>query len=104
VRGSYTKAAPTTFEDLVASEMRKGCNYEIAAQRVLQLHGANALRNRAINKRAERAEDAEDQLLKSAGDLWASDPNLDRTEALRESRLAFPRLHKASVEDELRTI
>jgi hypothetical protein len=53
VRGSYTKSAPTTFEDLVNAEMRKGCNYEIAAQRVLQLHGANALRNRAINKRAQ---------------------------------------------------
>jgi hypothetical protein len=47
------KAAPS-FESLVNEQLAKGCpNYEVAAQRVLTLHGADAWRNRSgINKAA----------------------------------------------------
>jgi hypothetical protein len=93
--GKYFKRGPTTFEDLVNVEMAKGCNYEIAAQRVMQLHGANALHYRTINKRAARAEDAEGELIKRADDIWCDDPGMDRCEALRKARQENPRLFKA---------
>ena len=43
----------STFEDLVASEMRKGCTEEIAGQRVLQQYGSHALRSRVDFSKGE---------------------------------------------------
>jgi hypothetical protein len=88
---STFKRAPTTFEDLVNAEMKKGVNREIAGQRVLQAHGSNALRNRAINKRAA---DIADTFGAVAEDIWGNSA-LDRCEALREARKARPLLFKA---------
>jgi hypothetical protein len=34
-----------TFESLVSEQMVKGCNMEVASQRVAQLHGYEATRN-----------------------------------------------------------
>jgi hypothetical protein len=93
--GTTVKRAPVTFEDLVGEQMAKGCNYEVAAQRVMQLHGAAALHNRAFSKRVGRAENAEDELLKSAQDLWLDGDTADRCDALRKARLDNPRLFKA---------
>jgi hypothetical protein len=43
-RAGYGLAkSASTYENLVATEIRKGCNYEIAAQRVAQAHGFRAL-------------------------------------------------------------
>jgi hypothetical protein len=82
-------ATPVTSEDLVSEQMMKGCNYEVAAQRVMQLHGSAAVRHRAI------IDDIEDQCHKRAEDIWYDDPELSRTEALRKARLANPRLFAA---------
>jgi hypothetical protein len=51
------KSAPADFETLVSAEMQKGCNYEVGAQRVMQMYGSAALRNSAITKRADFVED-----------------------------------------------
>jgi hypothetical protein len=90
--GKYFKRGSATFEDLVGEQMAKGCNYEIAAQRVMQLHGSNALRHRsAISKRAADIADTFDAV---AEDIWGNSA-LDRCEALREARKARPHLFKA---------
>jgi hypothetical protein len=91
--GRTSKAAPTTFEQLVSAEMKKGVTREIAGQRVMQAHGSHALRHRSINKRDWGTIAAEDELLKRADHIW-SNSSLSRTEALREARLANPRLFK----------
>jgi hypothetical protein len=36
-------APPRSYEDLVGAEMAKGCTMEVAAQRVMQAHGSNAV-------------------------------------------------------------
>jgi hypothetical protein len=86
---STVKRAP----DLVEIEMRKGVTREVAMQRLAQLHGFRAFDNAPLSKRAARADDAEYQLVKSAQDYWANN-DLSRCEALRESRLANPYLHR----------
>jgi hypothetical protein len=82
MRGSYFKAAPApgTAESLIAAEMKKGLNYECAAQRVAQLHGYRAWDRRdAI---AKRADDIAENFEAVAEQLWL-DNDVDRTEALR---------------------
>jgi hypothetical protein len=90
--GSVFKSSAPTFDDLVASEMAKGVNAEVAGQRVLQLHGADALRHRTI---AKRAADIEDTFAKRAEAIWSGDPDLDRCSALRKLRQENPALYKA---------
>jgi hypothetical protein len=93
-RNGVGKAAPTTFESLVAAEMAKGVTHEVAAQRVMQLYGSAALEHRDMSKREATATLAEDQLLKRAESIW-EDGQLDRCESLREARKQHPRLFKA---------
>jgi hypothetical protein len=90
-----TKRAPVTFEDLVNEQMMKGCSHEVAAQRVMQMHGAAALQHRAMSKRAAIAEVAENELIAKAQSVWEDDGTLDRCGALRAARKAHPRLFKA---------
>jgi hypothetical protein len=77
--------------DLVEMEMRKGVTREVAQQRVAQLYGYRAFDTPdRLNKRAD---DAEYDLIAKANEVWA-DSDLSRCEALRETRLANPRLHR----------
>jgi hypothetical protein len=85
-------APPATFDDLVNEQMAKGCNYEVAAQRVMQAHGSNALRARPL---AKRAHDLDDQFHKRAQDIWQADESLSRCESLRKARLSNKKLFEA---------
>jgi hypothetical protein len=78
------KRAPTTFEDLVTQEMRKGVNMEIAAQRVMQTHGSAALRSRALGPRSDPARITK-RLTQRIDELRAD--GLTGCEALRKLRL-----------------
>jgi hypothetical protein len=77
--------------DLVEIEMRKGVTREVAQQRVAQLYGYRAFDT--PDRLSKRADDAEYDLIAKANEVWA-DSGLSRCEALRETRLANPRLHK----------
>jgi hypothetical protein len=87
------KSAPATAQSLIAAEIRKGFSYELAAQRVAQQHGFRAFdRQSSI---AKRATDIADTFKSAAVENWYDDASLSRTEALRKTRLANPRLFKA---------
>jgi hypothetical protein len=89
------KAAPTTFEGLVAEQMMKGCStYEQAAQRVAQAHGFRALDARDMTKREAVSVLAENELMKRAGTLLEDGSAASRTDALRAARQAHPRLYQ----------
>jgi hypothetical protein len=90
-RGMTTKAAPTTYEDLVSAQMAKGVTEEVAAQRVMQQHGSFALRNRMI---AKRGPSITRTFAKAAGEIMAED-NVDRCEALRRLRKERPDWYRA---------
>jgi hypothetical protein len=87
------KRGPTTYEDLVNAEMAKGCNREVASQRVAQLRGFPALDHRNMAKTEATAIVAEDQLMKAAQEVW-EDTSLSRCEALREARKSNPGLYR----------
>jgi hypothetical protein len=90
-RFTNSEATAKREPDLVEAEMMKGCNREVAMQRVAQLHGFRAFDQPShFNKRAE---DAEYALIKQANEVWA-DSDLSRCEALREARLDNPRLYR----------
>jgi hypothetical protein len=74
-----------TWEDLVGSEMRKGCNAEVAAQRVAQQHGFPALHNRRIAKAEATADDFQKE-----AEFVAERDGISRTAALRKLRLENP--------------
>jgi hypothetical protein len=78
------KRAPETFESLCADQMAKGCVYEVAAQRVMQTHGSNALRHRALGPRSDPARLT--KRLETRIDEVVADTGLSRTEALRALR------------------
>jgi hypothetical protein len=59
------KSAPTTYEDLVSTEMRKGVTMEVAGQRVMQQHGSAALRNRMF----KNYRSMEEQLIEKAQEI-----------------------------------
>jgi hypothetical protein len=86
------RADGITFESMVDAEMRKGCNYEIAAQRVCQQHGFRALDNRSsMAKAATTITDTWDDLvLKTATEL-----DCTMNEAQRVVREENPSLFKA---------
>jgi hypothetical protein len=85
-RGMTTKAAPTTYEDLVSAQMAKGVTEEVAAQRVMQQHGSFALRNRMI---AKRGPSITRTFAKGAAQIMQAD-GVDRCEALRRLRKERP--------------
>jgi hypothetical protein len=93
-RGNYKvgKSAPITYEELVSQEMRRGCNMETSAGRVMQKWGSAALRHRAINKNVATVEE---QFTAKAQQIWENDAGCSRTEALRRARLENPALAKA---------
>ena len=84
-----TKGAPAaTFEGHVAVEMRKGCNYQTAAQRVMNAHG------NLLPHRITKTDAASFEFEGVADDLWKNDASMSRTEALRAARRANPSLFK----------
>jgi hypothetical protein len=89
---SVSKSAPD-FDQLVAAEMKKHrVTAEVAGQRIMQSYGSAALRAGGSDIR-KRAEALEGTFTKAADDLWL-DGDLDRCEALRETRKSFPKLFK----------
>jgi hypothetical protein len=87
---AQAKSAPVTFEDLVAAEMRKGCNENVAAQRVVTMYGGAVLRDR-LSKSAAEINDTFADVVEGIFDA----EGCSRTEALRKARLSSPRLFKA---------
>jgi hypothetical protein len=90
--GSTAKRAPSTFEDLVNAEMAKGCNREIAGQRVAQLHGFRAFDNGS--RITKRRGDLLWEFQKRVDEIMYKD-QVDATEATRRARQEDPRLFAA---------
>jgi hypothetical protein len=87
-----TKRAPTTFyEDLVSEQMAKGCNYEMAAQRVCQAHGYDAFNNRMLAKGSHDIEARFARIVKSL----SYEHDISMEEATRLARKRNPSLYKA---------
>src|SRR6516162_6807137 len=84
------KAAPV-FETLVAEQMQKGCNYEMAAQRVCQAHGYDAFNNRML---AKGSHDIEARFKKIVKRIAATE-DVTLEEATRKARLRNPSLVRA---------
>jgi hypothetical protein len=83
------KRAPDTYQDLVATEIRKGCSYELAQQRVAQAHGFRAFDHdlrKAESKLADRFQKRVDDLVNEG---------FSGEEACRIIRKADPLLFKA---------
>jgi hypothetical protein len=78
------KRAATTYEDLVAAQMAKGCTMEVAGQRVMQQYGSAALHNRALGKSSDPA--LITKRLEARIDEVVADTGCERTEALRALR------------------
>jgi hypothetical protein len=87
-----SKRAPSTFEDLVNVEIAKGCNYEIAAQRVAQLHGFRAFDYGS--RITKRRGDLLYEFQKRVDEIMFKD-GVDATEATRRARLEDWRLFSA---------
>jgi hypothetical protein len=90
--GSTFKRAPATYEQMVEAEMRKGCNREIAGQRIAQLHGFRAFDQPSrITKRRDGLlytfQKRVDQIMYQDG--------VDAAEATRRARMEDPRLFSA---------
>jgi hypothetical protein len=85
------KSMPDTFEDLVATEMRKGVPWRIAEQRVINTHGSTALRNRMIKR--DGGSVASDFSKRATAIMWQD--GTDRTEAMRRLRKEQPWLYDA---------
>jgi hypothetical protein len=90
-RGMTTKAAPFTWEDHIAAELR-GCTEEIAAVRALQKHGSFALQHSMIQKRGPSVAR---QFSKRAAEILEMGDADSRCEALRKLRLERPDLYRA---------
>jgi hypothetical protein len=84
------KAMPDTFEDLVATEMKKGCSWRTAEQRVINVHGSTALNQHMI--KSDRSITRE--FTKRANQILEAD-RVDRCEALRRLRKEQPNLYDA---------
>jgi hypothetical protein len=86
------RAGGPTFEELVSAEMAKGCNFEIAGQRVCQMHGFRAMDNRSsLAKSSERIADR----WEAAVYKLADDYDISLDEACRELRKRDPALFRA---------
>jgi hypothetical protein len=87
-----TKSAPSCYEDLIAEQIAKGCNYETAAVRIAQLHGYDAQRNYpSLMRKAADLSGRFDRIVKHI----ASNEYLTLEKATREARLRNPALYKA---------
>jgi hypothetical protein len=85
--GAASKRAPDTWEDLVSHEMiTKGVTEQVAAQRVINTHGNEALRHRMI---AKRGPSVSRTFTKAATEIMYED-GVDRCEALRRLRKERP--------------
>jgi hypothetical protein len=82
------KSMPDTFEDLVASEMRKGVSWRTAEQRVINTYGSTALNRRMI--KSDRSVAAEFSK-RATAIMW--EDGVNRTEALRRLRKEQPWLY-----------
>jgi hypothetical protein len=87
-----SKRAPSSFEDLVNAEMAKGCNREIAGQRVAQLHGFRAFDNGS--RITKRRGDLLYEFQKRVDEIMYKD-GVDATEATRRARMEDPALFRA---------
>jgi hypothetical protein len=87
------KAMPESYETLVSAEMRKGCSWRTAEQRVVNVHGSDAFNaNNRMIKRNGPSVTAE--FSKRADQVWW-DNDIDRCEALRRTRKSAPWLYRA---------
>jgi hypothetical protein len=84
------KSMPDTFEDLVATEMAKGCSWRTAEQRVINTHGSTALNHRMIKRDGSITR----EFTKRANAILEAD-GCDRTEALRRLRKEQPHMYDA---------
>jgi hypothetical protein len=92
-RATITKSSSSTYESLVAEQMAKGCNEEVASQRVMQQYGAAAFAS-SPSPFAKRAESAESRLQDRAYEI-AGATGLPMEVALRKARLEQPYLVQA---------
>jgi hypothetical protein len=88
---SVNKRGPTSYEDLVATEIRKGFSHEIASQRVAQQYGFRGFDHSASFAKAENVSDA---FHGTAQDIYL-DEGCSRVEALRKARKLNPAMFKA---------
>jgi hypothetical protein len=89
---NISKYAPSTFDQMVEQEMAKGCNREIAGQRVAQLHGFRAFDNGS--RTVKRRGDLIYEFQKRVDEIMYKD-GVDATEATRRARMEDPRLFRA---------
>jgi hypothetical protein len=82
------KRGPNSYEDLVATEIRKGCSHELAQQRVAQAHGF-----RAFDQQMFKGESAVAKFESKVNALI--DQGLSGEEACRLVRKTEPNLFKA---------
>jgi hypothetical protein len=85
------KSAPTSYETLLATEIRKGFSPQIAASRLAQQFGFRAFDN---SSSFAKSENISDTFRSQAEEIYQSD-GCSRTEALRKARLTNTRLFKA---------
>ena len=86
-----TKRAPTLYEDLVAEQMAKGCNMEMAKVRVAQLHGYDAQRMPSLMRKGADLGERFQKIVKSL----AYEHDLTLEDATRLARQRNPHLYKA---------
>jgi hypothetical protein len=86
-----TKAAPTFYEDLVAEQMAKGCNEEMAKVRVAQLHGYDAQRMPSLMRKGADLGDRFQRIVKRL----AFENDISMEDATRLARHRNPSLYKA---------
>jgi hypothetical protein len=90
--GQATKSAPVTYyEDLVAEQMAKGCNYEMAKVRVAQLHGYDAQRMPSLMRKGADLGERFQKIVKRL----AFENDLSMEDATRLARHRNPSLYKA---------
>jgi hypothetical protein len=87
-----SKRAPTSFDDLVAQEMKKGVTAEIAGQRIAQLHGFRAFDHGS--RITKRRGDLLYEFQKRVDEIMYAD-GVDATEATRRARQEDARLFSA---------
>jgi hypothetical protein len=87
--GHFIGKRGPTFEDLVSAEIRKGCNMEIASQRVAQAHGFRALDTRMLAK----GESIVDRFQKRV-DAVMYEEGISAEDAMRKVRRASPHLFR----------
>jgi hypothetical protein len=90
--GQATKSAPTYYEDLLSREMAKGCNMEIAAQRVAQQYGYDAQRN--YPSMIRKGADLSERFARIVKSIYTTE-DVTKEEATRLARHRNPALYRA---------